>query len=475
MRRNLRSVLGSVAWMTAGTYVNSLLGIARGLVFANILGPQAYGVWGFLQTVGSLAGTAELGVGLVVARDMPGLLARGEQEEADALARVVRVWTPSSMAAAGVVLVLAWPLFDWPSASGWSALVPVFFAAMAAFGAAQTVARGRMAFRWLAVYTVAAGAAGFVLGWLASALFGVSGLVVSQTTVYGGAGVIAVVLARGSAVPGHALRLWKAAIREGWRLLLPNLAMTWFLSVDMLVAAWALPTASVGLYSVALLGSTMVANVIAGSLAIVVGQYLVRETSLSGSRIPRTVLVWGPAAALAVVLAPACAFAALLVPTILRSLLPEYVGAIAPAVVLLAAAYYYQSQFGFSSTFVASGRPMATVPVYAVLTGLNVAIDVVLLKLGYALLGIAIGSLIVNVCFQIAHSTLVGAMICGGRWQVLQVMLTTLAGGLPLAAVLMVLDEGGLARAIAIVGAAGWIGLVALTARWLRPKEPASG
>lgn len=473
MKTDLRLMLRSVAWMSASGYANATLQILRGLIFARILGPHFYGVWAFLATIQGLAMNADLGVSLVVARDMPGMLARGERQGADTLATLTRVWTPVACCVVGVVLGGMWPLLRWPMAPGWALLVPLLLLGMGSFNAATIVEKGSLAFRQLATLTTFAGLGALVGGVAAARIYGVSGLVASQALVYGGAGLIALVLRRSPIVVARVTRAWRHAVLDGWRLVVASLALQVFVSVDLLIAARALPTTSVGLYGVALMGSSMVGVVIASGVGTVVGQHLLREAAISDSGAPPAAIVWGPAAALALVLAPACALAGLLSPVVLRVLLPEYVLAAEPAAVLLAASYYLCSQFGFSTTFLAARRPLATLPIYLVLTAANVAIDILLLRRGMGLLGIAVGSLIVNVCFLLAHETLIWVRVSRGRRQLAQGVCSLAAGALPVAAAAEVLGYTAVALGLAVLGLVGWLCLTAVTMRWLGSRVKA--
>jgi O-antigen/teichoic acid export membrane protein len=465
-KRSLKSVFASVAWLSASSYLTSVLALVRGVLFARILGPQSYGVWAFLSMVQSLSLNADLGVMQVVSRDMPRMIGRGDEGGANSLAWLTRFWTPLSCGVAGIVLGGLWQFARWPAEGGWSVLAPLLIVAMSSFTSAQVVEKGSLAFARLSVLTTAASALGLVAGVAASAQYGARGLVVSQSLVYGGAALVAVFTRRESRPAGGLWIELKRAIRAGWSLLLPSLALSFFVSLDVIVVAWRLTTQDVGQYSVALLGSSMAAGVIAGSVGTVVGQHLLKETAGSDSGVPEAVMVWGPAAALAAILAPACAIAALLVSPVLRVVLPSYSLAVPSAVVLLSAAYYLQSQFGFSTTFVSAGKPLATLPLFVVLGIANVAIDVALIRAGLGLLAVAVGSLIVNVVFVVAHEILVASMIGGGRRQLVQGVATVVAGGLPLGAALSVLGHQDLGIWVAVWGLAGWAVLVVLTTRW---------
>lgn len=465
-RRDLHGILRSVVWMTSSGFVSALLTVLRGLLFARILGPASYGTWGFLSTIQNMSVYADLGVGQVVARDLPRALANGRTRSAASLIALARIWTASACLMLGVILSVLWPLMRWPAAPGWAILVPLMLSAMGLYVTAGIVETGSMAFRRIATFAAVTGTMALLGGVAASLLFGVSGLVASQTVVYGGAGLVAIALRPAKPRLSELRVAWRRAVGEGWRLLLPGLGLQVFVSVDVLVVASAFASESIGLYSVALLGSTMVAGVLASGVASVAGPRLLGETADPGGERP-SAMVWGPPAALATVLAPACCVAALLTPWVLGVLLPQYAKAAAPAVILFAAAYYLHSQFGFSSTFVAIGRPVATLPLYAVLTPLNVAIDLFLLRQGLGLPAVAIGSLVANAAFMVSHSALVAFRVSRGRRQYAQIVATLAAGGLPIAAAATVLGYTALAWASAALGLVGWFGLVFVTWRWL--------
>lgn len=445
-------ILTSTALVSGSSWMASLFAAARGVLFASLLGPQGYGLWSFMSAWQSLSVHGDLGVLQVASRD---LAAR-----ADDSPRLLRgmgwttvAWDAASALLAGAVAIVVGPLLWQGGFERQFLLFPLLFLGVNMLTTAQGVSRGLFRFREAAIVVSVVGAVALITGSASAAVFGTSGLIVSQAFTYGAAG-LALIVSAGLGGPSFTGgREWlTAAIRDGWRLLLPGLALQAFVSLDVVMAGRLIGAVGTGQYSIALLGSAMVAGVIAGSVAAVVGQHVIRSFAVVGHAEDR--LVWGPPAWLAVVLAPACALAALVVPVLIRALLPEYAEAASLVPLLMTAAFFLHTQFGYSSTFVAAGVPMRSVPLYLSLIVVNVVFDVLIVRAGYGLPGIAVGTLLVNVAMCAAHPILVWRTVGGRlRWQ--QVLGTLLAGAVP-AAVAAVSRSAAAAALLLALGSVGW-------------------
>lgn len=440
-----RRVVSSIAWTTFSNYVGSLLAIVRGVLFAGALGPALYGTWSVVSTLQTLSQFADLGVSQVAAREMPRTRARGELDKATAYARTSTWWMVLTSVISGLLVVVLWRYSGLPTVKGAWILLPLLFVGMNTAAVGVQVGRAFLAFRRVAVLTLLAGAAGLAAGWGSSVLAGLPGLVASQGAVYLLAAVPLVGIAGlRSFAGGWDVRTVRESIVAGWRLLVPGACLQVFVSLDVLMAGWLLGPVRTGYYGVALLSSSLAAGVLADSMGSTIGQYVLRDSGRRDSGVPRRSVVWGPAAAVSVTLAFACAGAIIVGPPLLRLVLPKFADAASPMTVLLVAAYYLHAQFGFSTTLVATGRQLAIVPVYVVLSALNVLIDVALVRAGYGIAGIAFGTLIVNVAFAVAHMSVVmwATGDVDGRMRV-QVASTLGAGLLP-------------AAAAVLAGGAGW-------------------
>jgi O-antigen/teichoic acid export membrane protein len=457
--------------------VVSVLAVLRGIVFARVLGPSSYGVWGLVAAMQGLSAFADGGVSQVAVREMPRAFGSGDVLSARRYAALSIAASAVTSAVGGVVLAGAWRLTAWPSPAGRWLLFPALFVGMNVFMVSGQVARGFFSFRRASVVNSAAGAVGLAGGYLAASRWGVSGLLSSQALVYAGA---AALMLHGMGLAEGYRRLDRRsatrAFRSGWSLLLPGLALQFFVSLDILMTGWLLGATSAGLYAVALLASNMAAGVLSSSTASVIGQYVLRESGGEDRRLPHDALVWGPAAALAAVLAPACAAAALIGPLLLRILLPRYTAAIPPMIILLVAAYYLHSQFGFSTTLVAAGRQLRSVPLFGGLAAANILIDVVLVRAGLGILGIAIGTLCVNVAFALAHMLVIAVSTRPVPPRALGQMTIVMLGGLgPVAAATAsarifagVAVGWWLPVVLAGAGAAMWVLLVLLSRSWAK-------
>lgn len=471
MRSSLRATARTIAQLSVANYVAAGMSVVRGILFARVLGPADYGLWSLLSTTQSISANADLGVTQVVVRDLPAADAASYRE---ALETVGRAWLPVVSAAAGLLVALAWPALGWPKVRlRW--FTPVLFLCLAAHSGALAVEKGLLHFREYARLLTIPGLVALATGFVASTYYGIEGLIASQAAVY----IIAALWsARKDGVHRSQTKTWIRVLRDsiaaGWTLLVPSVALSVFVSLDMLIAGRALTSREVGLYGVALMGSTMAASVVSNSVGTVIGQHMLRRFPARVPGVPDPEYIWAPAAGLALVLALTTSVAALATPVILGWVLPQYTEASAAAAVLLAAAYFLQSQYGFSSTFVACGTPLKPVPLFAMSTILNVVVDLWMLSLGMRMLALAAGSLLANMFFALGHMLLVSTVHKRDARQWKQMIFTLMAGGLPAAAAVDVLGgELSAVFMVSIIGLLGWAGLLGVVSEWLRSRAGA--
>lgn len=100
----------------------------------------------------------------------------------------------------------------------------------------------------------------------------------------------------------------------------------------------------------------------------------------------------------------------LAIPSVTRALLPEYVPAARAAQILLAGGAILASTFPLTTYLIGRGVQWRVVRIYGMAAGLNLLLDVVLLRLGYGITGIAVGSLVSYVLFSLAVQKTVAAL-----------------------------------------------------------------
>lgn len=466
-----RSILRGVALQTGGNLVASTLSAVKGIVFASLLGPAQYGAWGLLTTLQVISNFSDMGVSLVANREIPRAFGNTDTEGMLAHVSAANWATLVTSLVFGLVVGLAWPATGWPPLAASAVLVPLLFVTFNTFGLGIQVSRNVFAFDRASAGLTVSAVLSLGLGWAASRAAGLSGLLVSQSAVYGTTAIfLLATVGLGSAFALPRVSVIVASLREGWRLLVPILSGRVFISLDVLVCGATLGPANTGLYAVALLGSTMAAGVVAQSVQAVVGQYVMRESG--GTMVaPPERLVWAPAALLAAVLAPVCLIASLLAPVLVPLILPKYAGAVLPLQILLVAAYLLQSQAGFSSTLVAVGRQLLEAPVYLILGAVNVAIDLVLIRAGIGIVAIATGTLVVNTLYAIVNPLLIRHVTrVEGRRHLAQPALVVGAALLPAAPVVWRLF-GPLPGAPALAaGLVCWTGLALVARDWVREE-----
>lgn len=461
-----KHVVSSIASTTLSSYAAAVVAVARGIVFASALGPALYGTWSVASTLQTLSQFADFGVSQVAVREMPRRYARGEHDSAVAYARSSFCWMGLMSVVTGAVVAALWTRTELPRVAGGWVLLPLLFVGMNATTVGVQVARAFLGFHRVAIVTPLAGCAGLAAGWVFIRVAGLPGLVFSQGAVYFAASLPLIAIA-GLASMSRGWDSWRIrqSIASGWQLLLPMACAQLFVSLDVLVAGWLLGPEETGYYAVALLSSSLAAGVLANSIGSVVGQYVLRDSGRQEGGSPRDSLVWGPASAVAIALAFACTAGVLVGPLLLRTVLPGFASAAAPMIVLLVAAYYFNAQAGFTTTLVATGRQLYMVPVLVVLSALNVLADVLLVRAGLGIVGVAVGTLVANVVYACVHMALIARTTSGATGRVyMQAAATLGAGFLPVAAALVHSGAAGVAargalRSMTLVGLVGLVGL----------------
>lgn len=402
--QSVRKRLREIGWTAIGNYSAALLAVLRGLMFATVLGPAGYGVWGLASTIQTLTMYADFGVGLAVARDIPGAVGDGHDSDARSAAGLAAIWMAAAAAAAGFVAALAWNWLGPSPLRGRYLLLPALCAGMGLFSVAGTLGRALFGFRRVAIASVVTGIVSLVAGYAAAARHGVSGLIVAQA-VAGALGGIALLVALRARFAASPLGQLGDLLRRGWTYLLPAASLQVFVSLDVVMASKLVGGPDLGLYSVALLGGSLLLGVVAGSVSQVVGQHLLRSAALGRRHVLR--MTWDTAAGVSVILAPVCAMGLLVSPFVIRVFLPAYTGATVLLQTLLVAGFFMHSQFGFSTALAAHGRQMAAMPLCLALSVANIALDVFLVRAGLGILGIALGTLVANVAFALGHMFIV--------------------------------------------------------------------
>jgi O-antigen/teichoic acid export membrane protein len=201
------------------------------------------------------------------------------------------------------------------------------------------------------------------------------------------------------------------------------IALIWFsnanfIAIDKVVALVGLGKESLGLYamataasSLAMVGPAAVATRVGPRVFERIGESSAGELAIAASKAGTHLAAKASAILLGVGLVA--------IPGLTQLLLPEYVPAIRAAQILLAGGAILASTFPLTTYLIGRGLQWRVVRIYVAAAVLNLAIDVVLLHLGFGITGIAVGSLISYAAFSLAVQKIVAALDTtpGAMWR----------------------------------------------------------
>lgn len=390
----VRSGLAGASRYVIALYGVRLLALVKSALLAALLGPSSFGVLSAVATV--LAYTAFLDVGLFHAMNREVPMLRGSNDSAEAV-RVIRASRSGSLATgftaaaimAGCSALQAYGILD---GNWWlSALLSLAVAMQTLAGMLHALCYAEMRFdlqaRALTVATfvdLAFSMAGAYLFGVAGAL---SGFVLAPLVQW-------VVLRRGF---GPIALLWDFPLM--WRLIgigvpigLVWLANTNLVGLDKLVILFGLGPEPLGLYSIAAVAGTLVTigpNAVSQMITPRVLEKAGRQENSGSLNLVRrsqevSGMVGGTVAAIGIAV----------VPVAIAVMLPAYRAAVPSAQVLMIASAVFGLVHPLVGYFVAQMRQLEVAAWYLSFGFANVLVDVVLLRAGMGLVGVASGSLL---------------------------------------------------------------------------------
>jgi O-antigen/teichoic acid export membrane protein len=371
-----------------------LLRFVKVLAVARLLTPESYGAFGVLVVLINYAQFLELGASTAAFRDLAAAVGRGEAREAWRAAG--RMGTLKLLAAAllggGALAAAFWPglphvlqqsLVALPAIALSSALLSQVLLHLQAEGRAHDYGRA----------TVLAAASDLVLCVGLTALGGLPGLLVASAL----SPLAALAWAAGRRALARPRWIDRPTLRRYLKTGLPLAAIALvdqsLLSVDQLLVMSLLSLRDLGLYNVAFVLAEGV-RTLGTAAATVLGPRLLREHARAGGRLEairrhtlQPVLVYARALPLPIaVLWVGGSFA-------LARFYPAYAEAVAPMQVLLLASNFLVVLGGVTTFLFAIDKHPRNLLFITPALALNVAIDLVLLRLGWRLMAIAAGSL----------------------------------------------------------------------------------
>lgn len=389
------STLVEIGSVMGASVAGRLLRFVKVLAVARLLSPESYGAFGVLVVLINYAQFLELGCSTAAFRDLASAVGRADPREAWRAAG--RMATLKLLAAAllggaalvaalspGVPHVLRQALLALPAIALTSTLLSQVLLHLQAEGRARDYGRA----------TVLAAASDLVLCVALTAFAGLPGLLLASALSPLGALAWAAgrrALARPRSIDRQTMRRY---LGTGLPLAAIALVDQSLLSVDQLLVMGLLSLRDLGLYNVAFVLAEAV-RTLGTAAATVLGPRLLREHARAGGRLEairrhtlQPVLVYARALPLPIALLwIGGGFA-------LARFYPAYAEAVAPMQVLLVASGFLVVLGGVTTFLFAIDKHPRNLLFVTPALVLNVAIDLVLLRLGWGLMAIAVGSLV---------------------------------------------------------------------------------
>ena len=407
--------LGEATAYTVTMYGVRAVAIAKGVFLASLLGPSSYGIVAAFTAF--LAYTQYFDFGLVHGqyREVPILRGGGRHAEARTVASATYGGALALGAAAFVVLAIL-ALLQRASlvvGSWWFGLSLAFAVAgqqLAAFP--NTLAYAERRFGLLARGLCAAAVIDLVATILAGLRWGAVGAIaVAPITFFVQFALLFQGLER-PLPPSFSWKVWQRLALIGIPIELIWAANANMITVDKIVALVGLGQRSLGLYALAAAAGTLI---MVGPTAIAV-QFTPRILEKIGASPKGSGALETMARGLDILVliaAPVVAASIVLLPALTRALLPAYVPAVQAAQILVVASALLASGIPFVSYVVGRGRQWLVVWLYLGNAIFNIGLDVLLLRAGAGITGIAIGSLTSYALLAIAMRMLVLRLATG--------------------------------------------------------------
>ncbi len=363
--------LGEATAYTVTMYGVRAVAIAKGVFLASLLGPSSYGIVAAFTAF--LAYTQYFDFGLVHGqyREVPILRGGGRHAEARTVASATYGGALALGAAAFVVLAI---------------LALLQRASAAVIDLVATILAG---LRWGAVGAIA----------------------VAPITFFVQFALLFQGLER-PLPPSFSWKVWQRLALIGIPIELIWAANANMITVDKIVALVGLGQRSLGLYALAAAAGTLI---MVGPTAIAV-QFTPRILEKIGASPKGSGALETMARGLDILVliaAPVVAASIVLLPALTRALLPAYVPAVQAAQILVVASALLASGIPFVSYVVGRGRQWLVVWLYLGNAIFNIGLDVLLLRAGAGITGIAIGSLTSYALLAIAMRMLVLRLATG--------------------------------------------------------------
>jgi O-antigen/teichoic acid export membrane protein len=387
--------------MTAATryavalYAVRILTLAKAAVLARFLGPQDYGVVAAFATFLAYATFLDVGLFNGQNREIPVLRGARDDEAAHNVSAVVR--TGVSIVAIGASAVLAIcalaQALGWVGGNWWfTGALAVTVLAQQSAGTLNSLCYAEQRFILQARALTIAAAVDILISVPAVIIWGAPGVIGLAPAMFV---VQWIVFRRGfGRIP------WRFDLALARKIALIGLpiAVVWFsntnlIGVDKLVILWRLGIEDLGLYSIAAVSGVMV-TIGPNAVSQMLQPRILHRFGEEGIGAGSISLVRSGQVVAGVVAGGLVAVGCALAPAAVATLLPTYLRAVPAAVVLMIASAVLCTITPVVGYFIIHERQMRLAGAYMAASFFNIGIDLVLIRVGYGIVGVAFGSLV---------------------------------------------------------------------------------
>jgi O-antigen/teichoic acid export membrane protein len=385
-------VVKDCAQYSAATVIGQGVGMIRAVIIPVLLSPAQLGVWNLMSVVMNYGGNAHLGILDGMCKLIPTLRGQGKLAEVEKIKDSV-FWINAFLSAGwcAFILIASYAVSsDYATALRITALI-VFLLGL--FYYSFSLLRADNRFRLISIgvggLSILSTVLILILGYfspdrLAGALIGLAaayGLVVLFWFLAGRY--------------HHAFRIDGLALRRsfftGAPLLIIGVLASLFLSIDRWMIASYMGATMLGYYALSIMLSNLI-GLIPGSIASVLYPKWLERFGATGNPTALKGLFVGPVRVVVAFMSLLIGGAVLILPFLIKFLLPKYLPSVPLFGILIPAAFFYAAASIPGSFMVSINRQRSLIAIQIAAIILALAIDFVVVKMGWGIVGIAWGT-----------------------------------------------------------------------------------
>ena len=393
-----RQILKDTTHYLLSTMLAQTVGLLQSILLPVLFGPAQLGVWNLMNVIIGYSANAHLGILHGLNKKIPALRSIGRAREIDDLKDSVFWFNLLLGVIAGCVMMFS-SFWASPVYASFLRIISLIIVLQMVFVFLFSMIRAESRFalvsRGIAVLSLSSTLFVILLAYLFRDR--VLGALVGLTFAY----MIVVIYWLTKSGYHFAFSIKWHHIAEafvtGLPLIIIGLIDMILLSFDRWVIAWQLPAAALGFYALGIMASNLL-GIVPTAAANVLYPRMLERFAAAEDRREVSGLLLNPIRAMAVVMIFLICAAAIILPVIIRLLLPKYLPSI-PLIEILVPGAFFLAMAPIAGSFVITvNRQRALIFIQLIAMIIGFAIDILLLKAGYGILGIAYGTI---VCYAI--------------------------------------------------------------------------